>query len=138
MGAPPREPETIMIERPADHVAEIVMNRPDVLNAVDTRQAAAIASACAELAEDDRVRVVILSSALAKAFSVGADLKERSRLNNDDLAAQRPSSRRAYNAVLELPMPTIAAVEGFALGGGCELALSCDLIIASDSAVFAL
>ena len=132
------ESPTILIERPADHVAEIVMDRPDALNAVDTRQAAAIAGACAELSADDQVRVVILRTALTKAFCVGADLKERNRLSNDDLAAQRPQSRRAYNAVLELPMPTIAAVEGFALGGGCELALSCDLIIAADSAVFAL
>jgi enoyl-CoA hydratase/carnithine racemase len=132
------EAATILIERPADHVAEIVMNRPEALNAVDTRQAAAIAGACAELAADDQLRVVILSTALAKAFCVGADLKERNRLSNDDLAAQRPQSRRAYNSVLELPMPTVAAVEGFALGGGCELALSCDLIIASVWAVFAL
>jgi enoyl-CoA hydratase/carnithine racemase len=98
----------------------------------------ALADACAELAEDRDVRVVILSSAVPKAFCVGADLKERNALSDDDLAAQRPVARRAYNSVLDLPMPTIAAVEGFALGGGCELALSCDLIIASDTAVFAL
>lgn len=114
------------------------MDRPEALNAVDTAQAEAIAGACAELAADRSVRVVILSSAVPKAFCVGADLKERNRLSDDDLAVQRPLSRRAYNSVLELPMPTIAAVEGYALGGGCELALSCDLIIASDTAVFAL
>jgi len=129
---------TIRVERPGDHVAEIVMDRPEALNAVDTAQAEAIAGACATLADDHDVRVVVLSSAVAKAFCVGADLKERNALSDDDLAAQRPVSRRAYNSVLELPMPTIAAVEGYALGGGCELALSCDLIIASDTAVFAL
>ncbi|QDP95713.1 enoyl-CoA hydratase [Microlunatus elymi] len=130
--------DSIVIERPRDRVAEIVMNRPDALNAVDARQATLIADACAELAADDRLSVVILSTALDRAFCVGADLKERNQLTNDDLAAQRPASRRAYNSVLGLPMPTIAAVEGFALGGGCELALSCDLIIASDSAAFGL
>ena len=129
---------TVAIERPGDHVAQIVMDRPEALNAVDTAQAVALADACAELAEDRDVRVVILSSAVPKAFCVGADLKERNALSDDDLAAQRPVARRAYNSVLDLPMPTIAAVEGFALGGGCELALSCDLIIASDTAVFAL
>jgi enoyl-CoA hydratase/carnithine racemase len=128
----------VRIERPGDHIAEIVMDRPEALNAVDTAQAEAITGACRQLAADDSVRVVILSSVVAKAFCVGADLKERNRLGDDDLAAQRPISRRAYNSVLELPMPTIAAVDGFALGGGCELALSCDLIIASDTAVFAL
>lgn len=129
---------SVRVEWPGDHVAEIVMDRPEALNAVDTRQAAAIAGTCDQLAADRSVRVVILSSAVAKAFCVGADLKERNALSDDDLAAQRPISRRAYNSVLELPMPTIAAVEGYALGGGCELALSCDLIIASDTAVFAL
>jgi enoyl-CoA hydratase/carnithine racemase len=129
---------TVGVERPGDHVAEIVMYRPEAMNAVDTAQAEAIAGACAELAADPSVRVVILASALPKAFCVGADLKERNRLSDADLAAQRPAARRAYNSVLELPMPTIAAVEGYALGGGCELALSCDLIIASDTAVFAL
>lgn len=114
------------------------MDRPEALNAVDTDQAKAIAEACADLAADPDIRVVILSSAVPKAFCVGADLKERNRLSDDDLVAQRPLARRAYNSVLELPMPTIAAVEGYALGGGCELALSCDLIIASDTAVFAL
>jgi enoyl-CoA hydratase/carnithine racemase len=132
------DPETVRIERFGDRVAELVMDRPDALNAVNTDQAVAIADACAELAADPTVSVVIISSAVAKAFCVGADLKERNRLSNDDLAAQRPISRRAYNAVLELPMPTVAAVHGYALGGGCELALSCDLIIAADDAVFAL
>ncbi|QGN35794.1 enoyl-CoA hydratase [Microlunatus sp. Gsoil 973] len=114
------------------------MDRPDALNAVDTAQATAIAGACAEVTDDRDVRVVILSSAVPKAFCVGADLKERQALSDDDLARQRPLARRAYNCVLDLPMPTIAAVDGYALGGGCELALSCDLIIASDTAVFAL
>lgn len=128
----------VRIDSHGDHVVELVLDRPEALNAVDTAQAEAIAGACAEVSADPGVRVVILSSAVPKAFCVGADLKERNRLSDDDLAAQRPLARRAYNSVLELPMPTIAAVEGFALGGGCELALSCDLIIASDTAVFAL
>ena len=114
------------------------MDRPETLNAVSTEQARAIGAACAELAADRQVRVVILSSAVAKAFCVGADLKERRDFTDDDLRAQRPIARAAYGGVLNLAMPTIAAVEGFALGGGCELALSCDLIVASQTAVFAL
>lgn len=131
-------PPTIRVERVADHVVEVVMDRPEALNAVNLDQAVAIADACAGIAADPTVSAMIISSAVPKAFCVGADLKERNRLGNDDLAAQRPLLRRAYNAVLEMPVPTIAAVHGYALGGGCELALSCDLIVAADDAVFAL
>ncbi len=134
----PGEFGRIRIERVGEHVAELVLDRPEALNAVDTGQARAIADACGQLAADPTVRAVVLSSSSAKAFCVGADLKERHRLDAEQLAAQRPLSRRAYNAVLELPVPVVAAVEGYALGGGCELALSCDLIVASDTAVFAL
>lgn len=128
----------VRVERFAPHVAELLLDRPEALNAVDTDQARAIAGACAELASDPGVRAVVLGSSSTRAFCVGADLKERHRLSTEQLAAQRPLARRAYNAVLELPMPVVAAVEGYALGGGCELALCCDLIVASDTAVFAL
>jgi enoyl-CoA hydratase/carnithine racemase len=129
---------TVRIERPADRIAELIMDRPEALNAVSTAQAKAIAEACAELADDRRLSVVVLRSSFPRAFCVGADLKERRNFSDDDLRAQRPWTRAAYAAVLGLPMPTIAAVEGYALGGGCELALSCDLIVASDTAVFGL
>jgi enoyl-CoA hydratase/carnithine racemase len=81
---------------------------------------------------------VVLSSAVPKAFCVGADLKERGRFSDDELRGQRPVLQAAFGAVLDLPIPTIAAVDGYALGGGCELALSCDLIVASERAVFGL
>lgn len=129
---------SVGIERVDDHVVEIVMDRPTALNAVDTQQSRAIVAACDEVAADRSVRAVVLATALDKAFCVGADLKERNRLSDAELADYRPISRQAYTSVLRLPMPTIAAVEGYALGGGCELALSCDLIVASDTATFAL
>lgn len=129
---------TVRIEWPADHVAELVMDRPEALNAVSTDQAQAIADACARLIDDSQLRVVVVSSAIDKAFCVGADLKERNAFTNEDLNEQRPITEAAYGGVLSLPMPTIAAVEGYALGGGCELALSCDLIMASRTAVFGL
>ncbi len=129
---------SVRVEHPAAGIAELVMDRPEALNAVSTAQARAIAEACAELAVDPGVQVVILSSSLPRAFCVGADLKERAGFGDEELAAQRPVTRAAYGGVLELSMPTIAAVEGYALGGGCELALACDLIVASDSAVFGL
>jgi enoyl-CoA hydratase/carnithine racemase len=129
---------TVRLERSAAGVAELVMDRAEALNAISTEQARAIATGCADLALDRTVRVVILASALPRAFSVGADLKERARFRDDELAAQRPVMRAAFGAVLDLAVPTIAAVEGYALGGGCELALSCDLIVASETAVFGL
>jgi enoyl-CoA hydratase/carnithine racemase len=129
---------SVEIGRPSAHVAEVIMNRPDAMNALSTQQFRRLGQAATQLAADDQVSVIILSSALDNAFSVGADLKERRGFAEDDLRRQRLVVQEAFAALLEIPVPMIAAVEGFALGGGCELALSCDLIIASASAVFAL
>jgi enoyl-CoA hydratase/carnithine racemase len=122
----------------AGYVAELVLDRPEALNAVSAAQAAAIASAAAELGADRRVRAVVVSSSAERAFCVGADLKERHTVTDDEMRRQRPVARRAYGGVLDLPVPTIAAVHGYALGGGCELALACDLIVADQTAVFGL
>ena len=108
------------------------------MNAISTALARALADACAGLAADASVRAVVLSAAGEKAFCVGADLKERNEFNDDDLLAQRPVFRAAFGAVRDLPQPTVAAVHGFALGGGTELALSCDVIVAEETAVFGL
>ncbi|GAA2628648.1 enoyl-CoA hydratase/isomerase family protein [Streptomyces axinellae] len=119
-------------------VAELVMDRKGAMNAVSTAFGDALAEACAALAGDDGVRATVLTSTHERAFCVGADLKERNTLSDAELGARRPRSRAAYGGVLELPMPTIAAVHGFALGGGYELALSCDLIVADPTAVVGL
>jgi len=129
---------SVRVERSDSGAAELVLDRPDALNALSTQQAQALAATCAELAADPDVRVVILTSALPRAFCVGADLKERAGFTDEQLMAQRPVMRAAFAAVLDLAVPTIAAVEGYALGGGCELALCCDLIVASETAVFGL
>jgi enoyl-CoA hydratase/carnithine racemase len=129
---------TVEIGRPSAHVAEVIMNRPEAMNALSTDQLRRLTSAATELAADEHVSVVIISSALERAFCVGADLNERRNFDNDDLRRQRLVVRETFTALLELPVPVIAAVDGFALGGGCEVALCCDLIIASASAVFGL
>lgn len=123
---------------PDGHVAELVLDRPEAMNAVSTQMARELGTACAVLSADQGVRVVLLTSTSAKAFCVGADLKERHAFTDADLVAQRPVARAAYSGVLNLPMPAIAVVEGFALGGGLEIALSCDLIIAGSAAVLGL
>jgi len=134
----PKPGVTVRAADGAPHVAELVLDRPDAFNAVSTAMARAIAGATAELAADHGLRAVVLSSSSEKAFCVGADLKERNRLTDDELRRQRPVARAAYRGVLDLPVPTVAAVHGYALGGGCELALACDLIVADETAVFGL
>jgi enoyl-CoA hydratase/carnithine racemase len=119
-------------------VCEIILDRPEVLNAINTAMAARLAQACAELAANSHSRVVVLSAAGTRAFCVGADLKQRNSLSDAGLMAQREVFRAAFGGLLGLPQPVIAAVHGYALGGGCELALSCDLIVADETAVFGL
>jgi enoyl-CoA hydratase/carnithine racemase len=130
----------VRIERHGEggYVAELVLDRPEALNAVSSAMARDLGSATAELSADPTVRAVIVSSSQRKAFCVGADLKERNALTDDELRAQRPLARAAYRGVLDLPVPAIAAVEGFALGGGLEIALSCDLIVLAETAVVGL
>ncbi len=135
---PPPDPVWVRVEHPQAHVTEIRLDRPEALNAVSTELAVQLSRACAQISADPTVRAVVLSSAVATAFCVGADLKERNRLSDDELRAQRPVTRAAYRAVLDLPVPAIAAVHGFALGGGLELALACDLIVADNTAVVGL
>ncbi|MEU3509985.1 enoyl-CoA hydratase-related protein [Streptomyces longwoodensis] len=131
--------EFVLVRRHGDgHVAELALDRPKAMNAVSSGMARAIAGACAALGEDRDVRVVVLTSTHERAFCVGADLKERNSLSDAELLRQRPVSRGAYTGVLELPVPVIAAVHGYALGGGFELALSCDVIVADRTAVVGL
>jgi enoyl-CoA hydratase/carnithine racemase len=121
-----------------EFVAEVTLNRPEALNAISTQLARELAAATATLAADTDVRAVVLSASGDRAFCVGADLKERNTMSDADFRAQRAVFRAAFAGVLGLPQPTVAAVHGFALGGGCELALSCDLMVADETAVLGL
>ncbi|MBT2210629.1 enoyl-CoA hydratase/isomerase family protein [Actinomadura sp. NEAU-AAG7] len=120
------------------HVVEIVLDRPEALNALSTAMARRLAAVCREVADDPSVRAVVLSAAGEKAFCVGADLKERNGMSDAEIYAQRPVFRAAFGGVLGLPQPVVAAVHGYALGGGCEFALSADMIVADETAVFGL
>jgi enoyl-CoA hydratase/carnithine racemase len=130
----------IVRERLAGHpgVAEIMLDRAEAMNAINTAMALRLAQACAELAADRQVRAIVLYGTGERAFSVGADLKERNRMTDAGLLRQRPVFRAAFGGLLALPQPVIAAVHGYALGGGCELALCCDVIVADATAVFGL
>jgi len=119
-------------------VAELVLARPEALNAISTQLATELVSATDELRADPAVRVVLLAADGDRAFCVGADLKERNGMSDEQILAQRVVFRAAFGGVLNLPQPTVAAVHGFALGGGCELALSCDILVADESAILGL
>ena len=120
------------------HVVEIVLDRPEALNAVSTAMATALAAATARVAADPNVRCVVLRSSQERAFCVGADLKERNGYSDEQLRAQRVVYRRMAAALLAVPVPVVAAVAGYALGGGLELALLSDLVVADETAVVGL
>jgi len=111
----------------AGQVAEVVLDRPEAMNALDTATLTALNEFFTELSFDPDVVVVVLSGAGDRAFCVGADLKERAAMSDADLMAQRPVFRATFGAVLALPQPLIAAVHGYALGAGLQLALACDI-----------
>ena len=126
------------LRRETDGIAEIVLDRRDALNALNTAVLVELAAHFTTAGADPSIRVVVVSAAGERAFCVGADLKERAAMSDAQIMAQRPIFRAAFAALVAMPQPTIAAVHGFALGGGCELALSCDVIVADETAVFGL
>lgn len=117
-------------------IGGIVVNRPDVRNAMNRRVMEDLRAALDEFREDDGVGIVVLTGAGEKAFVAGADIGElRERTARDGLAARM---QRLYDEIEAYEKPTIAAVNGYALGGGLELAMACDIRIASENARFGL
>lgn len=113
------------------NVGLVTLNRPEALNAISGALADDLTAVLDEVAADNDIWVVVLRAAGEKAFCVGADLKERAGFSLEEFYANRRQIRGMFEALRSLPQPTIASVFGFALGGGCELALSCDLIVAA-------
>src|SRR5438034_3873251 len=128
--------DNLLLERdgPGDRVALVTINRPKVLNALDSQTIDELRRAMLDLQRDDEVRAIVVTGAGEKAFVAGADINE--------LAVQTPTSGRehalkgqhVFDVIENLGKPVIAAINGFALGGGCELAMACTLRIAADTA----
>ncbi len=127
--------ETLLLDR-RDGYAVVTLNRPDKLNALNVQLLEELHMTIHELRDDHSVRGVIITGAGDKAFAAGADIAELNKL--DEPGGQEYSARgqAVFNAIERMTAPVIAAVNGFALGGGCELAMSCHIRLASERAKF--
>ena len=125
--------DPVLLERPADHVAVVRINRPDARNALNMEVRRLIADHLAALTDDASVRCVILAGG-EKAFAAGADIREMAEA--DPIEMMKRNAFRLWQQIAICPKPMIAAVRGFALGGCCELAMHADIIVAGDSAKF--
>lgn len=119
-------------------VATVILNRPEVLNALNTAMGEELVACFRALAGDEPLRAVVLTGVGERAFCTGADLKERDGMTDEAWRRQHAIFEAAFDGVRLCPVPVIAAVEGYAMGGGCELALNADFIVASETALFAL
>jgi len=125
---------TLLIERHADGYALVTLNRPEALNALNTTLTGELAAFLDTVEQDDSVRCVILTGS-AKAFAAGADIKEMADQSYADMYKANFFAH-GHDRITRFRKPIIAAVSGYALGGGCELAMLCDFIIASETARF--
>ena len=125
---------TLLIERHADGYAVVTLNRPEALNALNSTLFGELAAFLDAVESDDGVRCLILTGS-AKAFAAGADIKEMADQSYADMFLADTFARSARR-IEACRKPIIAAVSGYALGGGCELAMLCDFIIASETAKF--
>jgi len=123
----------VLLERPAEGVALVRINRPDARNALNMEVRKLIACHLTELGEDDATRCIVLTGN-AKSFAAGADIKEMAGVGPIEMWQR--GTQKLWRVIAACPKPVIAAVNGFALGGGCELAMTCDIIIAGESARF--
>ncbi len=118
-----------------DSVCTVKINRPEKLNAMNIEIAREIIKTFDTIAHDTNIKVVILTGEGGKAFSAGADIEYMSKITPDESVEYAKLGQLLTNRVELVPQPTIAAINGYALGGGCELAMSCDIRIAAKTAM---
>lgn len=119
------------------HVAIITINQPDTLNALDSERLRDLLFTVRDISADASVRAVVLTGAGNRAFAAGADIREMSEFTRDEALAFGRLGHATAQALESAPQPVIAAINGIAFGGGCELALACDIRLAAENAVFA-
>jgi enoyl-CoA hydratase len=122
----------------ARNLAIVTLNRPGALNAMNTQMFKEFLSLLREQAYNESLRCMLITGAGDRSFSTGGDLKERNGMSNEQWRHQHHLIEDMFEALWSFPVPAIAAVEGFAYAGGCELALGTDFIVASETAEFAL
>ncbi|KAM9109818.1 enoyl-CoA hydratase domain-containing protein 2, mitochondrial isoform 3-T3 [Megaptera novaeangliae] len=127
-----REIQVCALAGPDQGITEILMNRPSARNALGNVFVSELLEALAQLREDRQVRVLIFRSGVKGVFCAGADLKEREQMSEAEVGVFVQRLRGLMNEIAAFPAPTIAAMDGFALGGGLELALACDLRVAGE------
>ena len=131
--------ETLVLSRPDDHVLVVTLNRPDVANALNTRMGLDLVELFEALSLDlENLRAVIFTGQGDKAFCAGGDLKERNGMSDESWQAQHVIFERMVRAIMGCPIPVLAAVNGAAYAGGCEIAAASDFIYAARGARFAL
>jgi enoyl-CoA hydratase len=128
--------ENIIFEVRDDGVAVLTVNRPKSLNALNPQTLEEIDRALDEVEQNDKIKVLVITGAGDKAFIAGADITEFPKMNSLQAYKFAEKGQNVFFRIEQLPKPVIACVNGFALGGGCELAMSCDFIYASDKAKF--
>ncbi len=126
----------LLLDRDADGILTVTFNRPAALNALNQATVAELIRAVNEAVADPAVRALLLTGAGPKAFVAGADIAEFSLLDDSTSRAFAERGQAALGLLETCPKPTLAAVNGFALGGGCELAMACHLRVAADNARF--
>ncbi len=130
--------ETVVIED-RGAVRQLTLNRPEKMNAMNAELIEALTNAITDADADNNVAVVILAGAGERAFSAGADISKAARPDSPtprDIVARSQRGARLYRALLDSAKPIVAAVQGYVLGGGCNLAMHSDLVIAADNALF--
>ena len=134
-GEPITDGDPVLLER-RGAIALVTLNRPHVLNAMSTAMGVRLGEVMDEIAEEAGIRVVVLTGAGERAFCAGGDLKERRGMTPEAWTRQHRIFERAHHRIRNLRKPILAAVNGVAVGGGCEMAMSTDLIVAADHARF--
>lgn len=125
--------EVVLLERPAEAVVLLRINRPEARNALNLEVRKLLARHLAELGEDSTTRAIVLTGN-EKSFAAGADIKEMAEAGTIEILQR--GTHKLWRTIAGCPKPVIAAVSGYALGGGCELAMTCDIIVAGESARF--